>query len=82
VAARLKPGLQRVRREHERSAGGQDQREGGCRRARGLELALAVAELREIILELLSRPGHEKVRALVHRLLTGSRQSDGFAVDQ
>ena len=33
-------------------------------------MPLADPDLREIVLELLSRPTHEKVRALVHRLLT------------
>ena len=33
-------------------------------------MALSIGQLEEVVGELVSRPGHEKVRALVHKLLT------------
>ncbi|MEX1253342.1 MAG: N-6 DNA methylase [Dehalococcoidia bacterium] len=34
-------------------------------------MTIDIAELQEIVVELVTRPGHEKVRALIHRLLVG-----------
>ncbi len=50
--------------------------------AAGLPLGDGAAGVEHAAGGRLHRPGHEKVRALVHRLLTGSRLSDEFAADQ
>ncbi|MBI1886003.1 MAG: N-6 DNA methylase [Chloroflexi bacterium] len=44
-------------------------------------MPLADPDLREIVLELLTRPGHEKVRALAHRLLTGGLGAKSTEID-
>jgi SAM-dependent methyltransferase len=49
--------------------------------AGGFDLPLPDPDLREIVLELLSRPGHEKVRAIVYRLLVEGLGAKSTEID-
>ncbi|MFC6048213.1 hypothetical protein ACFPYM_10250, partial [Methylobacterium hispanicum] len=47
-------------------------------------MPITQAELEAVVAELARRPGHEKVRALLHRLLTGAlgARSEQIAFEQ